>query len=60
MKVSELRHELEKAGCFIQRHGANHDLYYSPITRLIFPVSRHISQELPKGTERSIRKKAGI
>jgi predicted RNA binding protein YcfA (HicA-like mRNA interferase family) len=60
MKVSELRRVLERAGCFILRHGANHDLYYSPITGLAFPVSRHMSQELPSGTERSIKKKAGI
>lgn len=60
MKVSELRRKLEKAGCYIKRHGSNHDLYYSPITGASFPVSRHLSEEMPIGTQRSIEKQAGI
>ena len=32
MKVSELVRVLTKAGCFIHRHGANHDIWYSPKT----------------------------
>ncbi|OAV71546.1 YcfA-like protein [Bacteroidales bacterium Barb4] len=60
MKISELRRELEKVGCRIKRHGSNHDWYYSPITEKCFPVSRHTSQEMPEGTEKNIRKAAGI
>lgn len=60
MKVSELRRLIEKAGCFIKRSGGNHDMYYSPLTGKLFPVSRHMSQEVPKGTERSIKKAAGV
>lgn len=60
MKVSELRRQLERAGCYIKRNGGNHDWYFSPITNKSFPVSRHLSEELPKGTERSIKKQAGI
>lgn len=60
MKVSELVGVLTKAGCFIHRHGANHDIWYSPITKRTFPVSRHGSQELRDGTLKSIREMAGI
>ena len=60
MKFSELRRRIEAAGCFIVRNGANHDIYFSPITGLKFPVGRHMSEEVPKGTERSILRKAGL
>ncbi|MDO8952572.1 MAG: type II toxin-antitoxin system HicA family toxin [Draconibacterium sp.] len=60
MKFSELRNILEKAGCYIKRHGSDHDLYYSPKTGKIFPVGRHQSKEVPKGTLKSIFKQAGI
>lgn len=60
MKFSELIREIESAGCYIKRHGGNHDWYYSPITDECFPVGRHLSQEVPKGTLDNIRKKAGL
>lgn len=60
MKVSELVRVLTKAGCYIYRHGSNHDIWYSPITNQTFPVSRHESQELRQGTLKSIKKMAGI
>lgn len=60
MKVSELRRRLEKAGCYVKRHGANHDIYFSPKTGESFPVSRHTSEELPISTQRNIEKAAGI
>jgi len=60
MKYSELIAALIAAGCYIARHGANHDIWYSPITQKKFPVPRHESHEVPKGTDRSIRKAAGI
>lgn len=60
MKYSELRRIIEGAGCYIKRNGSNHDIYYSPITENSFPVGRHNSQEVPKGTLRSILKSAGV
>ncbi|MBD9177947.1 MAG: type II toxin-antitoxin system HicA family toxin [Odoribacter splanchnicus] len=60
MKTSELIKLLLAAGCYIVRNGGNHDIWFSPITGNKFPVGRHQSQEVPKGTERSIRKQAGI
>ena len=60
MKVSELIRVLKDAGCYIYRNGANHDIWYSPITKKTFPISRHGSQELRTGTLNSIKKQAGI
>lgn len=60
MKYSELRKLIEKSGCFIKRHGANHDWYFSPITKSCFPVGRHETQEVAKGTLETILKKAGL
>lgn len=60
MKVSELRRRIEAIGCYITRNGSNHDIYFSPITSMKFPVSRHMSQEVPIGTQRSIEKSAGL
>ncbi|SHE57217.1 type II toxin-antitoxin system HicA family toxin [Dysgonomonas macrotermitis] len=60
MKVSELRRRIERIGCYVTRNGANHDIYYSPITDKKFPVSRHMSEEVPIGTQRSIEKSAGL
>lgn len=60
MKVSELIRLLKKAGCYIYRNGARHDMWKSPITGNIFPVPRHLSEELKQKTLASIRKDAGI
>lgn len=43
----------------LYRHGANHDIWYSPITEKYFEVARH-SKEIPTGTLRNILKVAGI
>jgi predicted RNA binding protein YcfA (HicA-like mRNA interferase family) len=60
MKYSELRRIIEGAGCCVKRHGSNHDIYYSPITKKMFSVGRHNTQEVPKGTLTSILKDAGV
>jgi len=56
MKVNELTRELRKAGCFLLRHGARHDVWYSPITKKTTRISRHGSEELKPKTLRSILK----
>ncbi len=60
MRYSELEKDLKKAGCKVFREGANHTIWYSPITGQYFPVSRHKTEEIPKGTLKSIRKAAGL
>ena len=59
MKTSELIKILRKYGCFFIRHGSNHDIWYSPVTRDEFEVWRH-AKEIPTGTANKILKKAGI
>jgi predicted RNA binding protein YcfA (HicA-like mRNA interferase family) len=51
---------IEGAGCYVKRHGSNHDIYYSPITEKVFPVGRHNTEEVPKGTLKSILNDAGV
>lgn len=60
MKYSELCKQLKKIGCYSIRHGSNHDIWYSPITGKQFPVPRHSSQDVKKGTLNSIKKDAGL
>jgi len=57
---SELEKLLRRNGCRIDRPGANHDIWYSPITGKRFPVSRHKTQEVPKGTLANIKRDAGL
>lgn len=60
MKVSELTKLLLKNGITRKREGGRHDLYYSPLTRSTFPVSRHRTEELPAGTLAAILRQAGL
>lgn len=60
MKTSELTKELKEIGCYIIRHGSNHDIWYSPITDKQFPVPRHPSQDVKKGTLNKIKKDVGL
>ena len=60
MKYSELEKELRKAKCRVLKEGANHTIWYSPITGQTFPVSRHKTEEVPIGTLKSIKRAAGI
>ena len=61
MKVSELIKLIKRETyCYKIRSGANHDIWFNPCTGAEFLMPRHKSQELPKGTERSIRKAAGL
>ena len=54
MKYSELKKKLKKNGCRFDHEGANHEMWYSPITGLYFPVGRHNTEDCPKGTLNSI------
>ena len=54
MRYSELEKELKN------REGANHSIWYSPVTGQKFPVSRHKTEEIPAGTLKSIRRAAGL
>lgn len=60
MKTKEFVTELVSAGCTLVRHGSSHDIWYSPMTNKTFAMPRHGSKEMPTGTEKKIRKEAGI
>ncbi len=60
MTYGELKRLLKKNGCTLIRSGSNHEIWYSPITGLQFPVGRHTKEDVPKGTLQSIRKSAGL
>ena len=60
MKGSELERLLKKNGCYLFEEGGNHEKWYSPITKGLFPVTRHEGKEVPTGTVNKILKDAGI
>lgn len=60
MSHAELKRILRANGCYIYRHGANHEIWYSPITGKTFPVGRHDKNEVPSGTLKNIMRASGI
>ena len=54
MKTSQLLRKLTQAGCYVVRHGGNHDIWFSPTTKLKCPVPRHGSREASRKTYDSI------
>ena len=60
MRYSELEKELRKLRCSIVRQGANHTIWYSPVTGRNFPVSRHKTEAIPAGTLKAIKQDAGL
>ena len=56
MKYNQFFAELTAAGCSVLRHGANHDIWYSPQPGNKCALSRHGTQEVPTGMERKARK----
>lgn len=41
MKRTDLLRRLEQMGCVLLRHGARHDWYHNPTTKVSQPVPRH-------------------
>jgi predicted RNA binding protein YcfA (HicA-like mRNA interferase family) len=41
MKRADLIKKIERMGCILMRHGARHDWYQNPNTRISQPVPRH-------------------
>jgi predicted RNA binding protein YcfA (HicA-like mRNA interferase family) len=58
MKRSALERELKAAGCRLQRHGGNHDLWFNPANGRQAPIPRH--NEIKDSLVRLIRKQLGI
>ena len=59
MKTTELIKILKKNGCYLVRHGSNHDIWFSSISSRQFAVPRH-KDEVKTGTAKNIFKDAGI
>lgn len=60
MKYSELIKLAKKNGCYLDHHGGNHDIWFSPKTGCYFLIPRHQSQEVKRGTLKQIMKRAGL
>lgn len=60
MTYGELKRRLKKIGCYLDREGGNHEIWYSPITNTKFPVGRHNTEEVPRGTFQSIKRDSGL
>jgi predicted RNA binding protein YcfA (HicA-like mRNA interferase family) len=60
MKYSEVEKKLKKAGCYEDGKMGGHPLWYSPITDKYFKMSHHKSEEIAKGTFKSICKDSGV
>ena len=60
MKVSEMKKLLESNGCYKEKEGSNHEIWYSPKTDKHFTLPRHNAKELPTGTAKNIKKQAGL
>lgn len=60
MKYNQFFAELTAAGCYVLRHGAEHSIWYSPLTENKFSLPRHGAKEIPKGLERKARKVLGV
>jgi predicted RNA binding protein YcfA (HicA-like mRNA interferase family) len=60
MKFSEIKRKLTKAGCYLHRQGASHEIWYSPTTGRFFPVSRHNAEEAHNKTKKSIENQSGV
>ena len=57
MKTTELLKKILDSGCTLVRHGANHDIWYSPIVNKNFPVDSKIKS---RHTANGILKQSGI
>jgi len=58
VKRKEFEKELTKAGCYLKRHGSNHDIYINPQNGKKAPVPRH--SEIKDSLCKLIRKQLGI
>ena len=60
MTYRELKKLLKDNGSYFHHDGKRHEIWYSPKTGKQFPVGRHKTEEVKKGTLKSIKTDAGI
>jgi len=56
MKYSELKRRLKKAGCFLLREGARHEIWINPANGKHTQIGRHDAEEVKQKTLRTIYK----
>jgi hypothetical protein len=50
--------EVVRAGCYLKRHGSNHDVYFNPKTGKKAPIPRH--SQIKETLAELIKKQLGI
>ena len=60
VKASELVKLAKKRGCYIKRHGSEHDIWCSPMTGNTASIPRHQSKEVATGTAQNIMRDLGL
>ncbi|MDR1703783.1 MAG: type II toxin-antitoxin system HicA family toxin [Clostridiales bacterium] len=60
MKYSELKRLLTKSGCYPLSEGARHENWFSPISKKIFQLGRHNTEDVKKGILNRVLKDAGL
>ena len=60
MKTSELTRLAQKHGCYIKRHGAEHDIWIDPKTGNTSCIPRHQGREVATGTANKIMHDLGL
>ena len=60
LKASELTRLAKKHGCYVKRHGAEHDIWINPKTGNTARIPRHKSKEVATGTAHNIMKDLGL
>jgi predicted RNA binding protein YcfA (HicA-like mRNA interferase family) len=60
MKTNELTKMAKKKGCYIKRHGSEHDIWINPKTGNTASIPRHQSKEIATGTAHNIIKDLGL
>jgi predicted RNA binding protein YcfA (HicA-like mRNA interferase family) len=60
MKYNEFYAELTAKGCYVQRHGSNHDIWINPVTGNTCAVGRHGSKEVSTAMVRKVRRLLGV
>ena len=56
MKASKLTRLAKRHGCYIKRHGSDHDIWINPKTGNTARIPRHQSKEVATGTAQDIIK----
>jgi predicted RNA binding protein YcfA (HicA-like mRNA interferase family) len=56
--AKDLKRQLQKSGCCFERQGkGDHEIWYSPITKIRFVVDQHIKS---RHTANAVLKQAGL